>query len=456
MPKLGFDMTEGSVQKWLKAEGDSVQKGEPIAEIETDKATVEFEAPNSGVLQKIILPEGKTVPVGDVIAILGEVGEAPAAKQENGQQPAKTIQAPATEQSIPRPQAVEKPPAKEEAEEGELTPLRRGPDKSPSRPAAKAPTRTEAPAGGTDGGAQDRVKASPLARAIARELNIDLTAVPGNGPGGRVEKKDVELYAEKMKSQAATAAAAPAQTTPVMAPARQPAPAPAAEGQLQEFSKMRQAISRRMTESKQTVPHIYITSEVDMTDAVALRRQINETMAEDSRISVNDFVIKAVARALESFPNLNASYQEGKLRMNAQINIGVAVSLDNGLITTVLHQANTKSLGQISREVKQLVKRARENKFRPDDLQGATFTISNLGMYDVEEFVAIINPPEAGILAVGSAHPKPVVVDGQVVVRERMRITISADHRVSDGAEAARFLQEVKKQLQNPMVLVVG
>ncbi len=400
MPSLGFDMTEGKLARWLKQEGEHVEKGQPIAEIETEKATVEIEASASGVLRKIIVQPEKTVPIGTVIGIIGEPNEAlpeiaPAAA------PAMTTAA---------------APAPPRGNGGQ-------------REVVVAPT-------------EERVKASPIARKMAAEAGIDLAAIKGTGPGGRVMDRDV---------QAAIAARG----------APRP-PLPSGEGQRGEvatvpLNKMRQAIARRMTESKTTAPHFYVTVEIDMAEAMKMREQLNAAASEEEKISVNDLIVAAVARTLLKYPTFNASYRNDALEMHPQINIGIAVALDEGLITPVLHDADKKSLKTIAQESRALSARARANRLRADDLTGGTFTVSNLGMFGVDEFSAIINPPEAAILAVGAVTRQPVVIGSEVQIAPLMKATLSVDHRVADGAQAARFLHEFKTLLSNPMnLLLVG
>ncbi len=407
MPKMGFDMVEGKLLRWLKKVGDPVKAGEPLAEIETEKVNIEFEAPASGVLKAVLIQEGTTVPVGTPIAIIGA--------------PDEPVELP----SAAPAQAPAAPPAPPPA----------GPAPAPAPAPAPSPA---APPPAAPGG---RVKASPLARRLAREAGIDLREIPGTGPGGRVVKRDIDRYLQ---------ARAP-MPPPAAAPALAPAPPPAAV----PVSPLRQAIARRMTASKQNVPHFYITVEVDMDEAMAWRARINEALGERGKVSVNDLVVKAAALALREFPALRSSYQEGGIVRHDAIHIGIAVALEEGLITVVLRDADKKPLAQIARESKELVERARSGKVRPEDIEGSVFTVSNLGMYEVEHFIAIINPPEAAIMAVGSVREVPVVKNGQLTVGQRMKVTVSADHRVTDGAEVARFLQVFRRYLENPLLLLI-
>ncbi len=415
MPKMGFDMVEGKLLRWLKKVGEPVKAGEPLAEIETEKVNIEFEAPASGVLKAVLIEEGTTVPVGTPIAIIAA--------------PDEPVEAPAAAPAI-----REGPPP---------------PTPAPVAPPAP-PTPTPAPVGAPTPPPGGRVKASPLARRLAREAGIDLREIPGTGPGGRVVKRDVDRYL-----QARTPAAAPPPPAAVPIPTPAPAPVPTPAPTAVPVSPLRQAIARRMTASKQTAPHFYVTVEVDMDEAMAWRARINEALGERGKVSVNDMVVKAAALALREFPALRSSYQEGGIIRHEAIHIGIAVALEEGLITVVLRDADRKPLAQIARESKELVERARSGKVRPEDIEGSVFTVSNLGMFDVEHFIAIINPPEAAIMAVGSVREVPVVKNGQLAIGQRMKVTVSADHRVTDGAEVARFLQVFRRYLENPLLLLV-
>jgi pyruvate dehydrogenase E2 component (dihydrolipoamide acetyltransferase) len=409
MPKMGYDMTEGTILRWRKQEGEEIKRGEIIAEIETTKVTVEVEAYASGVLRQILVREGQTVPVGQVIAVIAGRDEVIPGVAERA------------------------------------APLVKG---APT-PAMKA----EEPTLAATGEAAPRIAASPLARQIAREQGIDLQLIQGTGPGGRIIKEDVEAYLQHRP------AAAP---RPKEAPERPPAPVAAVPAvapheipyEERDLSRIRQAIARRMVESKKVAPHFSVTSEIDMTEALKLRTGLNALVSDGAKISVTDMLVKAAAKALLEFPEVNASFVEGKIRIYQRMNIGIAVALEQGLVTPVIPDCDKKSLSQIAREAKELVERARTGRLKQEDFTPGTFTISNLGMFDVEEFTAIINPPEAAILAVGSIIPKPVVVNGEVRVADRMKVTLSADHRVVDGAVAARFLQRFKLFLEQPLHLV--
>lgn len=434
MPKMGFDMEEGTIVRWIKKIGDDVTKGEPIAEIETDKVTIEIEAFASGKLTEIVVKEGQVAPVNSVIARLdGADGAA----------------APAPEAAA----ATEAPPA--------------------SAPAAAAPA--AAPAAAEDlPAANGDIKASPLAKRIARESGVDLRLVKGSGPSGRVVKEDVEAFlASGQPRAAAPTPAAPAATpvspaasapAPVSAPAAAPAapaaaPVPAPAGAtVVPLTSMRKTITRRLGQSWQNIPHIFLSIDIDMGASLDLRKQANAGQPKENQFSVNDMVVKACAVALRSFPNINASYSDDGIIQHPAINVAIAVALDAGLITPVISGSDQRSLGSLAREAKRLVAAARENKLAAGDLQGGTFTVSNLGMYGIVEFTSIINPPQAAILSVGATQRLPMFEgDSDVVVAKQiMRVTIAADHRVTDGAEASRFLNEVKRLLESPLALLVG
>ncbi len=416
MPKLGFDMAEGTLVRWVKVIGETVNKGDVLAEIETDKATVEVESAFSGVMAKHLIDEGAIVPVGTPIAVIAAEGE--------------TV-------------ADDAPPAEADVK-SEAAPKAEEPAAAAESPAAKAVETTqpqEYEAAAADEGG--RVKISPLARKLAEEKGLDIRSLTGTGPGGRIVKQDV------VSAQAAPVK--PAAVTPAPAAAVKPLAADERVG----LTKLRAIIGKRMVESKTSIPHFYVTHQVNMQPLIDLRKQINDLLTEEEKISVNDYVIKAVALALVKYPNINASFDGDAIVRHAQINVGVAVAIEGGLLTVVNRDANTTSLREIAGNMNAMVDRARDGKVKPEDIEGSTFSISNLGMYDVEHFVAIINAPEAAILAVGSARQVPVVEEGKVTVGMRMNITLSADHRVTDGVEAAQFLQEVAAKLENPLGLLL-
>jgi pyruvate dehydrogenase E2 component (dihydrolipoamide acetyltransferase) len=503
MPKMGFDMTEGTIVRWLKQVGDEIKKGEPIAEIETDKVTIEIEAFDSGTLSKIVADEGAVVPVGDVIAVLGGDGAgaaaAPAADSSAQGDQAATAERPqgqpaATQDAGEGGEAVSAP-ARTTSERSGGGAAATGAATQPSGDAGQAATATtERPAEGygRDVTAQEevtgqpapetqpsgvqgngaRVPASPVAKRIARENNVDISQVSGSGPGGRIVREDVEAFLKGGK-QAAAAAPQPAATAQPAQPAAQPAPAaqpsravaeapaeaPAPAGaptpgtRRETMSRLRQTIARRMAQSKGPVPHFYVTSEIDMSAASELRQQLNAT--GDVKITVNDLIVKAAALAIKKFPVLNASFAEDALEYHDYIHVSIAVSTENGLLAPAVTDVDKKSLGTISAEAKELIGRTRAGKATLEELQRGTFTVSNLGMYPVDSFVAIINPPQAAIVAVGASTEQPVVRNGQIVIGQIMKATISVDHRVSDGAVAAEYMQELKRLLENPMLILL-
>ena len=433
MPKLGFDMAEGTLVRWVVQEGEPVSKGAVLAEIETDKATVEVESGFGGVVVRHLVPEGDVVPVNKPIAVIAASGESVDYQSLLGEAP--------TEKAAKK-EAVTAEPKVEQEDKGEVFALAK-------------PVQLEGEGSQPSG----RVIASPLARRMAEEQGIELKNVMGTGPGGRITKRDIEKFSKAgMAAKPAPAVLVPSEA-PAVTKERLPAPAlstePARETQTIQRNRLRAAIGRRMTEAKQQVPHFYVTHEYDMAAVMELRQQVNALLPEEQKTSVNDFIIRAVALTLIEFPNLNASLSGDQIVRHGQINVGVAVAVEGGLLTVVCKDADRKPVRIISSEVKAMVSRAREGKVRSDDIEGSTFSVSNLGMYDVEHFIAIINPPEAAILAIGSAREVPVVKNGQIAVAMRMKATISVDHRVSDGAEAARFLQALTQYLEEPLRLMI-
>ncbi len=416
MPKLSDAMETGKLLKWLKKEGDRVEGGEILAEIETDKADIELEAFGSGVLRKILVGSGTDVPVGSTIAVIAEPHEDIAAILGSAEA---------------RPTGESKPKAAEpKVGEKSLTP-------QPSALPAAAPEVVTIPAG--------RVRASPLARRVARDSGVELASMKGSGPGGRIVRRDVEAYMAGRERPA-----------PAARPALRPV-APAAVGPEVEdrpLSSMRRAIARRMAESKATVPHFYLSIEVKMDRAWELREELGRLEGQP-KVSVTDLILKAAALALQAHPEINASFAGESIQLHRRVHLGIAVALDDGLITPVLRECDAKSLTEIAREAGELTERARARKLKPQEATGATFTISNLGMYEIEEFSAIINPPEGAILAVGSVMEKPVIEGGQIRIGRRMRLTLSCDHRVMDGAMGARFLQTLRRLLEEPLRLLM-
>ena len=412
MPKMGYDMTEGSVVKWVRHEGDTIKRGEVIAEIETDKAVVEMEAEAAGVLRKIVVQEGVKVPVGEAIAYIGTADE-----------------------SIPAgPAAIAAPDT---------------PAPAPAAVVAQAPKGGEAAASGS-------APVSPVARRLADEQGIDLRQVAGTGPGGRVTKDDVLNYA---KQQVATPAPpAPAQAATPPAPAAAPvAPAttsPIVQNGRIELSRMGQAIARRTKQAKQEIPHYYVSVRVDMTRALEFRKEINLSLGEEAHISVNDMIVKACAMALGKFLMFNSVFKDDHLAVAPHINVAIAIALPEGLIVPAVFECERKSLVEIAKETKDLGQRVRAGRLRQEEATGGTFSVSNLGSYQVDNFAAIIVHPQTAVLAVGTVHPQPVVRDDAIVVRQMMDTTLSADHRVSNGTDAAKFINEVKRLLESPLLLL--
>src|SRR5213593_3415425 len=468
MPRLSDSMETGKILRWLKKEGEEVKKGEPLVEIESDKANIEVEAYASGKLSKIVVPEGESAPIGAVIAEIGDGGaaprtekpagpgeQAPAAEPEPKSKPVSTeapkAQAAKPEAHVEQADKAMAKTAQQAADSGGEQYPHGGPDDrtevgAAAQAALSAIRRPAAPENG------ERQRVSPVARRLAEEHGVDLGQVQGSGPGGRITKEDVEAAAQQgTQRQAAPASAAAGAAREE----RQPTPRPKEDVEVVELSKMQTTIAMRLAQSKFSAPHFYVTSEIAMDDAVRLRQMFNEAVDRSEAISINDLIVKAVALALTKFPEVNASWADGRIERKRDINIGIAVGLPDRLIVPVLRNADQKSLKDIARESKQLIERARTNKASAQDYLGNTFSISNLGMYDVDQFTAIINPPDSGILAIGSIEEKADVKEGQLVAGKRMRVTLSVDHRVFYGVTAAQFLQEVKRLLQSPMALVL-
>ena len=439
MPKLSPTMEEGQISRWLKKEGDKVAMGEPLAEIDTDKATMEMQALANGVLRKIVVNEGQSAPLGQLIALIGE--------------PAEDIDSLLSE----APAAAAPPPAAA-PEQKEAAPEQSAPAPAPPAPAQQSAPQARAAAAGVGNGRQTpnapdasgRLIVSPLAARIAAESGLDLRSVQGSGPGGRIIKRDIEAALSQPKG-------APAPQYPrVVEPAqfRPAAIATASAYRDEPATQIRQTIAKRLVTSLGPVPHFFLTTDIEMDRAAEMRRGIN-ALDPDLKISVNDVIIKVTAAALIQHPEVNASFQEKFVRYYEHADIGVAVAIEDGLITPVVRAADRKSLSQIAAEVRELAERARAKRLQPEEYTGATFSISNLGMFGIDEFTAVINPPEGAILAIGAMTPKPVVRDNEIVVRQMMRVTMSCDHRVIDGATGAKFLQTFKKILENPLYLVV-
>jgi pyruvate dehydrogenase E2 component (dihydrolipoamide acetyltransferase) len=465
MPRLSDSMETGKILRWLKKEGEDVKKGEPLVEIESDKANIEVEAYASGKLSKIVVPEGESAAIGAVIAEIGDgstapstqkaapQGQAPAAEPQPAAKPA-TAEAPKSQATTPAAHVAQADRAVATAAQtaadagGEQYPHGGPDDRTEVGAAAQAALNVIRRPTEQDDGERQRV--SPVARRLAEEHGVDLRRVQGTGPGGRITKEDVEAAAQR--------SATPTPTLPrerAREVERQPTARPTGEVEVVELTKLQSTVAMRLAQSMFSAPHFYVTSEIAMDDAVRLRQMFNEAVDKSESISINDLVVKAVALALTKFPEVNASWADGRIERKRDVNIGIAVGLPDRLIVPVLHNADQKSLKEIATESKGLIERSRANKAGAQDYVGNTFSISNLGMYDVDQFTAIINPPDSGILAIGSIEDKAVVKDGQVVPGKRMRVTLSVDHRVFYGVTAAQFLQEVKRLLQSPMALVL-
>ena len=441
MPKLSPTMEEGQLSRWLKKEGDKVSMGEPLAEIDTDKATMEMQALGNGVLRKILIQEGESAPLGQLIAIIGEPDEdisaltAQAATSPSPKAPASAEQEPSAQEAKPAP-------APEAAVAGNVAGNASGNGRQEA-----------APSENTSSG---RLIVSPLAARMAAESGIDLRSVSGSGPGGRIIKRDVEELISGKTASAPAGAQSPQRHLRAVGGAalQKSANAEASAYRDEPASEMRRTIAKRLVTSLGPVPHFFLTTEIEMDRAAEMRKGINE-LDPELKISVNDIIIKVAAAALMQHPQVNASFQDKVVRYYEHADIGVAVAIEEGLITPIVRAADQKSLSEIASEVRDLADRARHRKLRPEEYLGASFSVSNLGMFGIDEFTAIINPPEAAILAVGAMSPKPVVRNNELVIRQMMRVTMSCDHRVVDGATGAKFLQTFKKILENPLFLVV-
>jgi len=451
MPQMGYDMHEGKVVRWLKKEGEEVTRGEVIAEIETDKATVEYEAYTGGVMAKIVAEEGIAIPVGGLIAVMTAPGEAipediltDAAIALAADSPAPAA---AAVQALEGPISAAVAPA--DTEEVRASPLARrlakergfdlatitGTGPGGRITEADIPEQGAAVAPAALASSNGYIKASPLAKRLARERGIDLATLTGTGPGGRVIEADVPEHA-------------------VPAAAESVAPATLVSENV-ELSRMRQAIARVTSDSKRDAPHFYVALDVDMTKAMSFRRDLNDELDAENRVSVNDLIVKASAIAIGRHPKFNSFFRDDHLQMNAAINVGIAIALESGLIVPGVNGCESKSLVEIAAASRDLVSRANSGTLRNDEYSGTTFSVSNLGAFDIESFTAIIFPPHAAILAVGTVKEQPVVRDGELAIAQIMKATLSTDHRVADGAEAAQFLVEIKKLLQNPISLVI-
>jgi pyruvate dehydrogenase E2 component (dihydrolipoamide acetyltransferase) len=422
MPRLSDSMEEGTILRWLKQVGDDVSVGEELVEIETDKANMVYESDAAGKISELVADEGDTLPIGSVIARVGDGdGAAPASKPEDAEAPKETEE-PAGEAE----QAGE--PAKEEKQPP--------PDEPTEEPRAPQPA-------GEDG----HIKASPIAKRLARERGVDLAGLSGSGPGGRIVKVDVE----RAQPGASGAPTAPASTPSGGRDVE------TAKGSVEvvELNKLQQTIARRMAESKATAPHFYLTTEIDMSRAVAARQKLKEQAGGEGAPSFNDMVVKACAISLRENPRANGAYRDGRLELYSRVNVGVAVAAHEALVVPTVFDADRKGLRQIATEVRDLATKVREGTITPPELSGGTFTVSNLGMYGVDSFSAVINPPQAGILAVGAIVEKPVVRDGQVTTAHLMSVTLACDHRILYGAEGAEFLARIRQLLEEPVGLAL-
>jgi len=468
MAQLSPTMEEGRLLEWMVQEGDRVEPSDILAEIETDKANMDIEALKGGVIRKIVVEAGATVPVGAIIGIIGEPDEDISAL---------LAEAEASMAGTPPVEDAEEPPDSGEAEDSAeeppppVAPAAHTPEApiaepvSAAEPAVEPETQVPAPSAPVvetahshvaESSVTGRLRVSPVARRMAEQAGLDLGLIEGSGPGGRILKDDVEQAIATGSARPVAATALPsaspvASAAPSVAPATGPARLVAKDI---ELSMMRKAIATRLSQSIGPIPHFFLTSEIDMGRALDMRKEMNQRIAPE-KVGVNDLLVKATAEALARHPEINASWEGDRIRYHASADIGIAVAVEDGLITPVLHEADRKGLLQIARESVDLVARARERKLVPEEYQGATFSVSNLGMFDIDQFTAIINPPEAGILAVGSTIEKPVVEDGEVVVRRRMRVTMSCDHRVIDGATGARFLRTFRSMLENPLEMML-
>ena len=462
MPRLSDSMEEGTILTWLKGVGDRVEVGEELVEIETDKANMVFESDVAGQITELTASEGDTVALGEVIARVGEPGEAPAGAEDGGQEPKAAQETEGEEETTegdegaedarrsrsavqaregPRVHAAEAPP---DASTPSPPASEAAPDAAASPPEAHAPSSAEAPPADGDG----RVKASPLARRIASERGIDLAALSGSGPGGRIIKADVE------------SAPAPAPEAPA-APEARPAPAPAggpeaARGAVKtlEPNRLQRTVARRMAESKATVPHFYLQAEVEMSRCVEARARLKDPEGR-APFSLNDMVLKAAASALKEHPRANGAYRDGRFELYERVNVGLAVAGQDALVVPTIFDADQKGLAEIGAEARALAARVREGRITPPELSGGTFTVSNLGMYVVSNFHPVINPPQAAILAVGEVAERPVVRDGELATAQLMGVTLACDHRILYGAEAAQFLARVRALLEEPVALAL-
>ena len=473
MPRLSDSMEEGTILKWLKSDGDEVKRGEELVEIETDKANMTYEADSDGVLS-IVAKEGDTLPVGETIAQLGDgsegggsdesenADEEPQAEEDSGD--AEQEDESGDEEEADDADEQEEPAAEDDADDEEEASDNGKPSETPE------PAPAEAQESSGDGNGDGRVKASPVAKRMAREMGVELAELEGSGPGGRIVKADVEAAAKGGGTTTAEEEA-PAQEEEAPAAEEQPeekkdVPPPVTAGEKdgksgrgdvthQDLTRLQQTVARRMAESKATAPDFVLNVEVDMEEAVEFRKQLKSAAGDDPAPSFNDFVIKASALALRDVPRANGAYRDGKFELYSRVNVGVAVAGLDALVVPTIFDADTKSLGTIARESRAVAERVRAGAVTPPELSSGTFTVSNLGMFGIKRFVAVINPPQAAILAVGALEPRPVVRDGEVTVRSIMELTLSCDHRILYGADAAEFLAKIREYLEQPLRLAL-
>jgi pyruvate dehydrogenase E2 component (dihydrolipoamide acetyltransferase) len=490
MPRLSDSMEEGTILKWLVSEGDEVERGQELVEIETDKANMTYESDTGGTLVEVMASEGDTLPIGEVIAKIGEPGEAAgdgaggerSSEEEGSDEQEEQEESQAAVAADQRPEEDEEESQEEEAGEPVTAEESGNGDEPAERPGKDAAERQDAGAGTSDGAGDGRVKASPVARRVAREAGVDLGTLEGSGPGGRIVKADVEAAAEapgggESRDGEAAGAAEPEadreeraaereepteekegerKPTRPAAPEPQPAGEAGAKGDLhvQELTRLQQTVSRRMAESKATAPDYALTAEVDMSACVELRARLKEIA--DPAPSFNDMVVKACAGALRDFPRVNGAYRDGRFERYSRVNVGVAVAAQDTLVVPTLFDADQRSLGDVATRTRALIEKVRDGSITPPELSGGTFTVSNLGMYGIDSFSAVINPPQAALLAVGAMKKRPVVEEsGRIVARETMSVTLVCDHRILYGADGAQFLARVRELLEQPLALAL-
>jgi pyruvate dehydrogenase E2 component (dihydrolipoamide acetyltransferase) len=449
MPRLSDSMEEGTILKWMKSVGDEVAVGDELVEIETDKANMVYEADTAGTLTELVAAEGDTLPIGEVIARVGEAGEVQASG--NGGEPASASagadSAPAPPPASTAGSSASPPgPAARDAGAGDAE----APAAAPDAPAASAPA---PPAPSADG---ERIKASPIAKRIASEKGVDLAALSGSGPGGRIVKADVEKAGAGATAAPAAAPAAPAAPAPPTPGAKEKPETAKGQTTVQELTKLQQTVARRMAESKATAPHFYLEAEIDMSRCVEARARIKASAKEGEVVpSFNDMVVKAAALALREFPRANGAYKDGKFELYSRVNVGIAVAAQDALVVPTVFDADRKGLREIAQEARALAQRVRDATVTPPELSGGTFTVSNLGMYGISNFGAVINQPQAGILAVGEIAEKPAVRDGEITTAHLMNVNLACDHRILYGSDGAEFLGRIRALLEEPLGLAL-